>query len=90
MPIYLIDVHHHTHTCPGTPDPHPFDTRRTIVAALPRQRCTRPVTVRSGNATAVIDCGRHNLPENQCAACRPQITRRHVTATHTGHNGGHR
>jgi hypothetical protein len=82
---YLVDVHHLTHTCPANPEPHPYDTRRTIVAVFARQPCQRPVTVRSGSTTTVIDCGRHETPDRQCDACRNTIVKRHTTATHTGH-----
>ncbi|MFC3383343.1 hypothetical protein [Couchioplanes azureus] len=84
MTTYLVDVHHRTHICPANPKPHPYDTRRTIVAVLPAQPCQRPVTVRSGNRSAVIDCGRHEPAERQCDACRTTIVKRRTTATFTG------
>ncbi|MEV6601963.1 hypothetical protein AB0M36_34685 [Actinoplanes sp. NPDC051346] len=84
MTTYLVDVHHRTHTCPANPEPHPYDTRRTIVAVLPRQPCRSPITVRSGATTAVIDCGRHEPAARQCDACRNTIIKRRTTATYTG------
>ncbi len=84
MPAYLVDVHHYTHTCPADRDPHPYDTRRTIVGSTPRQPCQRPVTARSGTTTTVIDCERHHPSDRQCDTCRTTITIRYTTATHTG------
>ena len=86
MTAYQVDVHHLTHTCPANPDePHPYDTRRTVVAIAPGGTCRRPVTVRSGDTTAVIACGRHEPRHRQCPACRITVIEHTVTFTHTGH-----
>jgi hypothetical protein len=88
MTAVQVDVHHLTHTCPANPaEPHPYDTRRTIVAVAPGGPCRNPVTVRSGDTTAVIDCGRHVPREQRCPACRITVIERTVTFTHTGHHG---
>jgi hypothetical protein len=87
MTAVQVDVHHYTHTCPADPEPHPYDTRRTIVAIAPGSACRNPVTVRSGDTTAVIDCGRHVPREQRCPACRITVLERTVTFTHTGHHG---
>jgi hypothetical protein len=84
---YLVDVHHLTHTCPADPGPHPYDTRRTIVAIAPGGSCRRPVTVRSGNTTAVIACARHVPREQRCPACRTTVIEHQVTFTFMGHHG---
>jgi hypothetical protein len=88
MTTIQVDVHHLTHTCAAHPDePHPYDTRRTIVALMPGGPCRRPVTVRSGDATAVIACGRHTPTAQQCPACRTTVLEHAITATFTGHHG---
>jgi hypothetical protein len=87
MTAYQVDVHHLTHTCPADREPHPYDTRRTVVAVAPGGPCRRPVTVRSGDTTTVIDCGRHLPREQQCPACRIIVIEHTVTFTHTGHHG---
>jgi hypothetical protein len=88
MTAYQVDVHHLTHTCPANPDePHPYDTRRTIVATAPGGPCRRPVTIRCGDTTAVIDCGRHTPSAQQCPACRITVIERTVTFTFIGHHG---
>jgi hypothetical protein len=88
MTAVQVDVHHLTHTCPANPDEaHPYDTRRTIVAIAPGGPCRNPITIRSGNTTAVIDCGRHVPRDQRCPACRIIVIERTVTFTHTGHHG---
>ena len=88
MTAYLVDVHHLTHTCPADPDePHPYDTRRTIVAVTSGGSCRRPVTVQSGDTTALIACGRHVPREQRCPACLITVIEHSVTFTHTGHHG---
>jgi hypothetical protein len=87
MTTVQVDIHHYTHTCPANPERHPYDTRRTIVAVAPGGACRNPVTIRSGDTTAVIDCGRHVPREQQCPACRITVIEHTVTFTHTGHHG---
>ena len=88
MTAHLVDVHHYTHTCPSNPDePHPYDTRRTVVAINPGGRCRRPVTIRLGDTTAVVDCGRRLPREQRCPACQNTVIEHTVTFTHTGHHG---
>ena len=90
MTAVQIDVHHVTHTCPANPDEaHPYDTRRTLVAIAPGGSCRTPVTVRSGDTTAVIACGRHLPREQQCPACRITVIEHTVTFTPTGHGPQH-
>jgi hypothetical protein len=86
MTAVQVDVHHRTHTCPGDPEPHTYDTRRTVVAVAPGGPCRNPVTVRSGDSSAVIDCGRHVPREQRCPACRITVIEHTVTFTHTGHH----
>jgi hypothetical protein len=87
MTAVQVDVHHVTHTCPADPESHPYDTRRTIVAIAPGGPCRRPVTIRSGDTTAVIDCGRHVSREQRCPACPITVIEHAVTFTFTGHHG---
>jgi hypothetical protein len=88
MTAIQVDVHHLTHTCPANPtEPHPYDTRRTIVAIAPGGACRRPITVRSGDTTTVIDCRHHASREQRCPACRITIIEHTVTFTFTGHHG---
>src|SRR4051794_33726646 len=88
MTAVQVDVHHYTHTCPANPDqPHPYDTRRTIIAVTPAAACRNPVTVHCGDTTAVIDCARHAPRDQRCPACRITVIEHAVTFTHTGHHG---
>jgi hypothetical protein len=84
MTAYQVDVHHDTHTCPADPEPHPYDTRRTIIAAAPGGPCRQPVTVRSGDTTTTVACRRHAPREQRCPACRITVIEHTVTFTHTG------
>ncbi len=84
MTAYQVDVHHLTHTCPANAEPHPYDTRRTIVAVVPGGRCRRPITIRSGDTTTVIACGRRMPRDQRCPACRITVVEHAVTFTHTG------
>ena len=88
MTALQVDVHYLTHTCPANPDePHPYDTRRAIVAVAPGGKCRRPVTIRSGDTTAVIDCGDHLPHEQRCRACRTTVIEHAITVTFMGHHG---
>jgi hypothetical protein len=82
-----VDVHQVTHTCPADPQPHPIDTRRTIVAAIDGGPCRNPITVRSGDTVAQIPCRRHEPHDRQCPACRTVVIERSITTTHLGHQG---
>ena len=88
MTFVHVDVHHFTHTCPLDPDePHPYDTRRTIVAVVDGGPCRHPVTVHSGQTTSTVACGRHEPIGRQCPACRITVIERSVTVTFLGHHG---
>ena len=87
MTYVLVDVHHRAHTCPGIAEPHPYDTTRTVVGYVPGGPCRQPVTIRSGDATAIIACGRHSRRDEQCPACRVTVTERRITTEHLGHHG---
>jgi hypothetical protein len=87
MTFVTVDIHHVTHTCPADPEPHPFDTRRTIVATVDGGPCRNPITVRCGDTIAVIDCGRHEPAHRQCPACRTTVIERTITFHHIGHEG---
>lgn len=88
MTVYAIAEHHLVHTCPANPEPHSVDIQRRIVHAAPGRPCQQPVTVRLGNTTAVIPCGRYHPYDRQCGACRPIITIVQVTTTDLGHQAG--
>jgi hypothetical protein len=80
MTFVQIDVRQALHTCPADPEPHPYDTVRTIVAIVDGGPCRQPVTVRSGTTTATIACGRHEPRERQCPACRITVVERRIIA----------
>lgn len=87
MTYVHIDVHHLTHTCPADPEPHPYDTRRTVVATVPGGPCRHPATVRSGDTVALVACHRARPRPEQCPACLVTIVERSVTFTYMGHVG---
>lgn len=82
MTIVLVDIEHVTHTCPAHPDPHPFDTRWTVVDVIPGGPCRAPVTIRCGDTTATIACRRHEPAKRQCGACRVIVTEHTITTRH--------
>jgi hypothetical protein len=86
--VYAIAEHHLVHTCPANPQPHAVDIQRGIIHAAPGRPCQQPVTIRIGNTTAVIPCGRHETSARQCGACRPLITIVQVTMTDLGYQAG--
>jgi hypothetical protein len=87
MSIYAVAVHHLMHTCPANPTPHPIDTTRRVVNVVAGRPCQAPVTIRIGDTTAVIPCGRHEPDDRQCGACRSMVTTIAVTTTDLGHQG---
>ncbi len=88
MTFVHVDVHHDSHTCPAFPtEPHPYDTRRTIVAVVDGGPCRQPVTIRSGDTVSTIACGRHEPTYRQCPACRVTVIEHAVTFTHHGYQG---
>ena len=84
MTVYLVAVHHVTHTCPADPQPHPIITTRQILGVIDGGPCLAPVTIRVGANTATIPCGRHEPMQRQCVACRITIDVQAVGATHIG------
>ncbi len=87
MSIHAVTVHEYRHTCPADPTPHPVATYRQVVHVAPGRPCQSPVTIRIGDTTATIACGRHEPADRQCAACRTVVTIQSVTATDLGHQG---
>ena len=85
MTIYLVDITQYTHTCPGDAEPHPVDIHRQIVAVIPGGECRTPVTIRAGNTTATIACGRHEPADRRCGGCRTIISEHHITTVHLAH-----
>ena len=84
MTIYAIHVHEVTHTCPGDPEPHPFDIRRRVIHTTPGGPCRTPVTVHVGATIAVVPCGLRYPAHRQCGACRVIVTVLQTTAEHHG------
>jgi hypothetical protein len=84
VPRYVIDVHHHTHTCPNSPEPHIVHTRQTVVSHEPGGPCTRPVTITCGSRTVQVACARALPAAQQCPACRVTVTVRHTTTSAVG------
>jgi hypothetical protein len=82
--IYLVSVHHDTHTCPADPQPHPFATTRTVLGVIDGGPCRTPVTFHLAGQTFTVACGRHEPPDRQCGACRTIITEQSVTSTDHG------
>jgi hypothetical protein len=89
MTYVLVDVHHRTHTCPSARQPHPYDTTRTVVGLVPGGPCRQPVTIRCGDVTTTLPCGRHAPADRQCPACRVTVTERQVTNDFMGHGPQH-
>jgi hypothetical protein len=87
MTFVHVAVHHRTHTCPADADPHPYDTRRTIIAVVDGGPCRQPVTVHCGDRSAVVPCGRYEPADRQCPACRLTLIEDAVTFTFMGHHG---
>ena len=82
MTIHAVDIVHIVHTCPAHPEPHPYDTRRTVVDIVPGGPCRAPVTVRCGGQTVQIPCHRHEPATRQCGACRVIVTEHTITTRH--------
>jgi hypothetical protein len=87
MSVYLIDIDHHTHTCPANPAPHPYDSQQTIVAITNSGACRTPVAIRCGDTVAIVACGRHEPWHRQCGNCRTITWTRHTTVTFHGYQG---
>ncbi|GAA2475846.1 hypothetical protein [Winogradskya humida] len=87
MTFVHVDIHHLTHSCPANAEPHPYDTRRSVVAVVDGGTCRRPVTIRSGTTASTIACGRHEPRERQCPNCLITVIEHVVTFTFTGHHG---
>ncbi|RQW98685.1 hypothetical protein [Micromonospora globispora] len=82
MTIHVVDIEYATHTCPAFAEPHPYDTRRTVIDVIPGGPCRTPVTIRCGNTTATIACHRHEPADRQCGACRLIVTQHTITTRH--------
>jgi hypothetical protein len=83
MTIHVVDIDYTTHTCPAYSDePHPYDTRRTVIDVIPGGPCRTPVTIRCGDVTATIACHRHEPADRQCGACRIIVTQHTITTRH--------
>jgi hypothetical protein len=79
MTIHVVDIEQVVHTCPAQPEPHPYDIRRTVVHVIPGGPCRTPVTIRCGNTTTQVPCGRHEPTNRQCPACRIIVTERSIS-----------
>ncbi|GIG03243.1 hypothetical protein [Catellatospora citrea] len=84
MSIIRVEAAYHRHTCPADPEPHVVDTRHRVLDVIPGGGCLTPVTVRSGDTTRLIACGRHEPASRQCRACRPVITEVRTEVYDTG------
>jgi hypothetical protein len=83
--IHLVDIVQYTHTCPADPTPHVVEIRRTVVDVIDGGPCRKPRTVTLGGAAQTIACGRRELPNDQCPACRTVITQRRITTIDRGY-----
>ena len=84
MSIHLVDVEHLIHTCPGSTEPHPVATVRTVVHVTPGGSCRAPVTVRCADTVATVPCGRHEPAERQCGACRTIVVEHAISTRDLG------
>ncbi|WP_406077674.1 hypothetical protein [Micromonospora sp. NBC_00858] len=82
MTIHVVDIDYTFHTCPAFAEPHPYDTRRTVIDVIPGGPCRTPVTIRCGEITATIACHRHEPADRQCGACRIIVTQHTITNRH--------
>jgi hypothetical protein len=87
MAIYAVARHDYVHTCPANTEPHPVATIQHILNVVPGRPCQSPVTIRIGNHTALISCGRHNPHDRQCAGCATVVTTLSITTTDLGYQG---
>jgi hypothetical protein len=82
MSVYVVDVQHQMHTCPGNPKPHAWDTRRTVVEVIETGPCLAPV--RQPVTDRLVDCKTVRRLHEQCDNCRTIVQVRNVTyTTHT-------
>ncbi|BCJ74508.1 hypothetical protein CS0771_40520 [Catellatospora sp. IY07-71] len=84
MSIIRVEVDYYRHTSPANPEPHVVDTRQKIADVIPGGACLTPVTVRSGDTTRTIACGRHEPASRQCRACRVTIIEVRTNVHDTG------
>jgi hypothetical protein len=82
--IYANHAHYITHTCPADPQPHVIEVRRRILQVTAVRPCRNPVTIPSGDTITVVDCGRREPYERQCATCRSIVTVVKTTVIHLG------
>ncbi|WP_067504085.1 hypothetical protein [Actinoplanes sp. TFC3] len=87
MTFIHVDIHQHTHTCPADPQPHPYDTRQTIITVVHGGPCRAPITLHSGDTSVTVDCRRRLRNELQCPACRTTVIEHAITQTYHGHIG---
>lgn len=81
MTIHVVDIQQVAHCCPVDPDGHPYLIRRTVFAVIDGGPCRTPVTIRCGNTTTTVACGRHEPADRQCPACRITVTEHTITTT---------
>ena len=86
MTIYRVDEHALTHTCPGNPESHPYNTVRTLVSAIPGPPCLTPVTIRCADTVVTLPCSRRLPHDRQCKNCRPILTIGQSSSHYTGYD----
>lgn len=79
MTFYHVDITHYVHTCPADPEPHIWQTVRTVVDRVPGGPCRNPVKLYTGGRMTVIACGTYRPAYMQCPACRNVIIERNIT-----------
>jgi hypothetical protein len=85
MTIHVVAIGQWAHRCPNFPDGHIYRTARTLLAVIDGGPCRTPVTIRCGDTSATIDCGRVYPADRQCPACRITVTE-HTITTHPATN----
>jgi hypothetical protein len=79
MTFVHVDIHQQVHTCPADPQPHPIDTRRTIIAVLDGGPCRQPITLHTGDTTTTVACRRRLPADQHCPACRTIVIEHTIT-----------
>ena len=84
MTIYRVLVDQGVYTYPDGGDPHPVDIRRTIIDTVPGGACRTPITVRIGERSVQVACGRRLPPRAHCPACHTIVVQVRITSRYLG------
>lgn len=87
MSVITVDIHETHHTCPANHTTHWAGQQNTIVSIVDGGPCRTPVTIRIGDLTRQIPCGKHEPEHRRCIACRTLLIVRNTTYTDLGWQG---